>query len=437
LYIRFKAEEYLAAKDLADLMEEAHQSHVPVARKQGELPGQMAIERMKHQEACKHNCFVLAKFICAQWPKAEVETHELPTIDQRFLDTVHALELISAEWKRLTHNFEFSRYLRRIQDVLNDHMSSIEFLPQKGIMPNGCHLQAPPRYERKHLSAILSLQDLLCSSKLTEKSSRLPSVNSAQDMSVTLSRELRPLPNGHLSASESVRNQDQKQHSQPSQLRELSRIVENLKREDSTRSAASSVKLDYACELLDSIKALEKYTSRSISDMPPFDSISLTQNIQENQEACDHALYTISRTLETGDNRAIWLKLAGLWPKMNKLALLSELRSTSNCTFGHGVKEAIVDLGTRITAWQRLIRIEDAFFKQKEQQLQEERKNEGHTNWNPLTRTDWLLLEIDSNVMLRADQIEVANATIAPDSCSNSVVQLLMGKGKTSCILRK
>lgn len=238
-----------------------------------------------------------------------------------------------------------------------------------------------------------------------------------------------------ISRLQSARNQNQKQHSQSSQLRELSRIVEDLKREDYTRSAASSVKLNYACELLDSIKALEKYNSRSISDMPPFDSISLTQHIQENQEACDHVLYTISRTLETGDNRAIWLKLAGLWPKMNILTLLSELRSTSNCTFSRGVKEAIVDLGTRITAWQRLLRIEDAFLKQNEQQLQEERKNEGHINWNPLTRTDWLLLEIDSNVMLRADHIEVANATIAPDSCSNSVVQLLMGKGKTSEIL--
>jgi hypothetical protein len=50
---------------------------------------------------------------------------------------------------------------------------------------------------------------------------------------------------------------------------------------------------------------------------------------------------------------------------------------------------------------------------------------------------DWLLLEIDSNIMLRPEQIEVAQATIAPASSGNSVLQLLMGKGKTSAILRE
>jgi hypothetical protein len=54
-----------------------------------------------------------------------------------------------------------------------------------------------------------------------------------------------------------------------------------------------------------------------------------------------------------------------------------------------------------------------------------------------MTFPDWLLLEIDGDILLRAEQVQVALATVSPQTNENSVLQLLMGKGKTSCILRK
>ncbi|KAF3913599.1 hypothetical protein ABW20_dc0110554 [Dactylellina cionopaga] len=65
----------------------------------------------------------------------------------------------------------------------------------------------------------------------------------------------------------------------------------------------------------------------------------------------------------------------------------------------------------------------------------EEEKNMGHQNWEPLEFPDWLLLEIDSNILIRPDQVEVAHATIQPASGNNSVLQMNMGQGKTSCIM--
>jgi hypothetical protein len=154
------------------------------------------------------------------------------------------------------------------------------------------------------------------------------------------------------------------------------------------------------------------------------------------KENISRMLQDIQGALQQGDKRSKWLFPVGLWPKMTIRTLLTELRTTSGTKFGNGVKETLVNLALAVTTYQRLLRLLDALLKRRRQQMADELDNIGHTNWSPMEHVDWLLLEVDSNVMLRSDQINVALATISPKSGRNSVVQLLMGKGKTSCILR-
>jgi hypothetical protein len=94
------------------------------------------------------------------------------------------------------------------------------------------------------------------------------------------------------------------------------------------------------------------------------------------------------------------------------------------------MKESLVTYALSITALQRLLRIEDAHLIDNKQRLLEEQQNMGHSNWQPLKHPDWLLLEIDANMLIRHDQIEVAIATISPASELNSVLQMNMGQGK-------
>lgn len=145
----------------------------------------------------------------------------------------------------------------------------------------------------------------------------------------------------------------------------------------------------------------------------------------------------IKQGLAAHHPQAKWLQLVDLWPIVTVTDLLTELRSTLGTTFGNGTKEILVKLGVAVTKQQQLLRIQDAQKRNKDQQQHLELANEGHRNWDPLEYTDWLLLEIDGDVMLREEQVQVALATISPASGQNSVLQLLMGKGKTSCILRK
>ena len=85
------------------------------------------------------------------------------------------------------------------------------------------------------------------------------------------------------------------------------------------------------------------------------------------------------------------------------------------------MKEAIIQLGVSITKWQRLLRIQDAQPRDKQLQFEEELENPDHTNWEPNTYPDWLLFEIDANVLVPPIQADVAFAIISPTSVSNII----------------
>ena len=67
--------------------------------------------------------------------------------------------------------------------------------------------------------------------------------------------------------------------------------------------------------------------------------------------------------------------------------------------------------------------------------LKEFFENRPHENWSPRDNTEWLVFEIEQNIMIRKIQINVAEAMIHPPDNSNTVIQLNMGEGKTSVII--
>jgi hypothetical protein len=67
--------------------------------------------------------------------------------------------------------------------------------------------------------------------------------------------------------------------------------------------------------------------------------------------------------------------------------------------------------------------------------LKELLENRPHENWSPRENTEWLVFEIEQNIMIRKIQINVAKAMIDPPDNENSVIQLNMGEGKTNVIV--
>lgn len=69
--------------------------------------------------------------------------------------------------------------------------------------------------------------------------------------------------------------------------------------------------------------------------------------------------------------------------------------------------------------------------------LDREKKDEPHINWAPYKYPEWLLFEIEQNLMIRKIQIEIAMRMIEPPEINtkHSVMQLNMGEGKTAVIV--
>jgi hypothetical protein len=97
-----------------------------------------------------------------------------------------------------------------------------------------------------------------------------------------------------------------------------------------------------------------------------------------------------------------------------------------------GWRDALVKYGIAITVLQRAKRmlnyVSDA-------DLLNELMNPGHEGWNPLKYPDWVLLEIENNILIRPVQAQIASCMMSPPQSASSVMQLNMGEGKSSVIV--
>jgi hypothetical protein len=382
--------------------------------------GQLAIQRLKHEAEAASACKSLAKSLVAQWPSRDFDQDQLAAVEPMFLDREEALFRIRPEWIRLVDNFRFSQHLDQVQLVLSQY--AIECAPSGlPVVVSDTH---PPELDpiRNRGSDCPTLQ------KLLERDIPMPPTLLTKRMPPILGN----LPNGRPSMPLTPSSNGDEPKNVPISVHvgELRKLVAPYQR------SPSMIHQRYGAELQQSIKALGKYLATPTQPQESLNKTKLRTELFNAKENISRMLQDIQGALQQGDKRSKWLFPVGLWPKMTIRTLLTELRTTSGTKFGNGVKETLVNLALAVTTYQRLLRLLDAFLKRRRQQMADELDNIGHTNWSPMEHVDWLLLEVDSNVMLRSDQINVALATISPKSGRNSVVQLLMGKGKTSCILR-
>jgi hypothetical protein len=191
----------------------------------------------------------------------------------------------------------------------------------------------------------------------------------------------------------------------------------------------------YFTDLLESADAIARCVLGGIQHGQDDAWATSCQGIARVAGELDSRWRSLVEALGDGDVTHRWLALADLWPCITKISVLEQLRSTSGTMFDSRMRDAVVSIGVSITHLQQHLRIKDAIVRLDTKRMADELENPGHTNWSPSTMPDWLLLEIDSNISIRPDQVEVAWATIRPGSGTNSVLQVNMGKGKTSCIV--
>ncbi|CAG9940265.1 unnamed protein product [Clonostachys rosea f. rosea IK726] len=202
--------------------------------------------------------------------------------------------------------------------------------------------------------------------------------------------------------------------------------------------SSDSTRQQYGNDLRQSLLALARNenTSSSTAVQPAHMSLGkLVMEISDTKNALSKQASSIHESIRAGEACYSWLWVGGLWAIVTPVALLELLQRDTRTHLRPEMLAGVVSYGLLITKLQRLLRIQDAMYCNHKQRLDEEYTNQPHTNWNPMENPEWLLLEIDNDILIRRSQVDVARAIISPASGNNSVLQMNMGQGKTSCIL--
>jgi hypothetical protein len=120
-------------------------------------------------------------------------------------------------------------------------------------------------------------------------------------------------------------------------------------------------------------------------------------------------------------------------PRISALFWLQHLVTERYEALPEGWKSTIIAYALAIT---KLLRAQRLLAASKSpQDLLEELRNEGHSNWNAAELPEILLLEAESGIMIREVQMDIARQMSYPPKDRNSVMQLNMGEGKSSVIV--
>ena len=366
-----------------------------------------------HAEACKKEGIALAASIQSIWPVSadDVTTETLrpalngPTKDtpEFLIDISSAWDRIKPEWQRRFANVELINYINQVDHIITSRKGRV----QDDVMPTPWTTTGPVFATAQ---GPLSYQSIV--EDFTSKSGP------------------------HLTAFRSTLHEIVEEHKQKNQTENL--VPESLDELTELTSilgifeqSGNSLRRQYARDLSQSLAALYM-TTRQPEPKIMASTIEYGVFSEALRQARTHMKNTrtaIDAAFTVGDNRAYWLNLGAMKPLSTTTDLLKLLRSTKSVQFGSSMKEAIAYYGLTITDAQHLVRIQHALSREDRHALSNELREEAHNTWKAIEKPDWLLLEIDSNILIRAEQVAVAGAMTDP-ALGNGVLQLSMGKGK-------
>ena len=372
----------------------------------------IANARKAHERDVKTESEAVARCFLEQWPCEMPSILEFPAF--RLLNLPKALDSIYPEWHRLFQNLQLSIFIDLVEDRLcsrrSDRAISVPGIPP--LVQNASRTQVATSWRP-------SLSELLSHAPMHDYSQPLIR-NRGLDSSVAVHHN-EPKSQAVPAHPPSVQKPSDRV---PQELLELHDVVRHL------GQSKSVIKKNYAASLMSSVESLRhKSTESDAGIRSADDDAEIVQSLHASLSRLHDHFRCLTQSLEENDARCRWLKLGGIWPAVTPVALLEELRSIVPTSYDMGVKEALTAYGISMTETQRLVRIKDSHLQRNTLRLEQDRINLGHANWNPLDHPDWLLFEIDANLLLRPKQTDVATATIWPPSEENSVLQMNMGEG--------
>ncbi|OIW23551.1 hypothetical protein CONLIGDRAFT_693443 [Coniochaeta ligniaria NRRL 30616] len=192
---------------------------------------------------------------------------------------------------------------------------------------------------------------------------------------------------------------------------------------------------EYVEDLRESSMGLQAQSSRSRLTCQDEEISSL---LKDNARCCEERLTRLYDSLVDGLNYKTHLPLGGIAarynsPRVSPTFFLKQLSCKRWVGLPSSWKETIVTYGVAITTFQRAVRLLGLCGNKAD--LVKELLNPGHENWNPHDSPESLLIEIESGILIRPVQAEIAEQMKHPAGNDNAVMQLNMGEGKSSVIV--
>lgn len=189
----------------------------------------------------------------------------------------------------------------------------------------------------------------------------------------------------------------------------------------------------YAMDLLKSFDSLSGSAETRLIKSSEELKQPLTEHLGWCQKHADTVYQIICHCLQ--EETSITRRLAcrsKMWPRLSTTSLFHHLIGES-ASLRDDWKSCLVEYGVAVSNLQRAERLLASIGNNVE--LLNELGNPGHQGWDPIKHPEWLLLEIENNILIRQVQAQIAREMISPASSANSIMQLNMGEGKSSVIV--
>lgn len=397
---------------------------------QGKQRRKLELAQHRHEQQSENSCVAFARHLLSQWPCRDPVISNLE--ETPLLDTEKAWVSIEPQWKRLCDNHQLSEHLRDVQTMLNlceggeaigrpsTHHAEQEFYSSSvtcKVQPTMTELLCKPTghaepAERKVLGN--------CSNSVARTAIEVPNISVLPALGtkihMLLQDSAQPVPHTKPSTHDSAL---------ASELRE---IVTNFSGSD------NAVRQAFGKDLQSSIIALQNLHTPNQLALPNkrIDAKLLGPMIVSSRRKVEAQLDSVRDMIF---NHHPWLALGRLLPDVTPVTLLEALPTLAAAQNPSSVIYTLIKYAQLITELQHLLRIQGAHQRSDSTQLAHEMHSGSRLNWQKREVIDWLLLQIDFNLLIREDQYEVARAMISPRNGDNSVLQMNMGQGKSSVII--
>jgi hypothetical protein len=361
----------------------------------------LGANRRQYHTAVDARVKICVEHLMNQWPKSEIS---IPDYDDLaiYVDVEKAMAGARGLFLDWYCNSEFQDYTRRIQAVV-DRCSEYPSPDRLSIVV--------PKLSYQAIKGYVTFGDLLLNTAPTQIGQGF--AQNVQD----LVRYTQESISSQFSAPSLVQNQEK-----------LGQLLRDL-----AQRASGTYEKTYINDLGRSHDAFKQDIIQPSIATEVFQTL-LERNLNESRLQVDKMYKTIlSHLLRPVNSAHNMSRLALMLPRLSPSIVLSYLAQSLRAMLSDDWKVVVVQFGVAITSLQRAERLVACAGSRAE--LLSELSNPGHLEWSPLEYPDWLLLEVENNILIRSEQAQIAKQMISPMSGRNSIMQLNMGLGKSSVIV--